>query len=160
MASVNKVQLIGNLGQDPEIKDMGEGRMVAKLSVATSRSWTDKAGERHESTEWTRVEVFGKAADVAGKYLVKGRQVYIEGYLKTDKWTDSDGVERYTTKVVCENMQMLGQRDSSDQETYEKPQQAKKTERPTAIATPAPTTRRGSRLSQPQPAYDEEDIPL
>ncbi len=111
---VNKVILIGNLGQDPEVRYMPNGGAVANITLATSESWRDKAtGEQKEKTEWHRVVLFGKLAEVAGEYLKKGSQVYIEGALQTRKWTDQAGVEKYTTEVVVNiggTMQMLGGR--------------------------------------------------
>ena len=109
MASVNKVIIVGNLGADPEVRYTGGGTPVCSLSVATSEQWTDKqSGERQERTEWHRVKLFGKLAEIAGEYLKKGRQVYIEGSLRTDKYTDKNGVERYSTDIVASDMQMLG----------------------------------------------------
>ncbi len=112
---VNKVILVGNLGQDPEVRYMPSGGAVANITVATSESWRDKAtGEQREKTEWHRVALFGKLAEVAGEYLRKGSQVYIEGQLQTRKWQDQSGQERYTTEVVVQGfngvMQMLGGR--------------------------------------------------
>ena len=106
---INKVILVGNLGNDPEVRYTGSGTAIATLSVATSESWTDKqSGERQERTEWHRVKMFGKLAEIAGEYLKKGRQVYIEGSLRTNKYTDKDGIERYSTDIVANEMQMLG----------------------------------------------------
>ncbi len=111
---VNKVILVGNLGQDPEVRYMPNGGAVANITLATSESWRDKqTGETKEKTEWHRVVLFGKLAEVAGEYLRKGSQVYIEGSLQTRKWTDQAGVEKYTTEVVVNvggTMQMLGGR--------------------------------------------------
>ncbi|MBE5204198.1 single-stranded DNA-binding protein SSB1 [Pectobacterium sp. FL60-S17] len=111
---VNKVILVGNLGQDPEVRYMPNGGAVANITLATSESWRDKqTGEQKEKTEWHRVVLFGKLAEVAGEYLRKGSQVYIEGALQTRKWADQAGVERYTTEVVVNvggTMQMLGGR--------------------------------------------------
>lgn len=111
---INKVILVGNLGQDPEVRYLQSGGTVCSLTLATSESWRDKAtGEQKEHTEWHRVVLFGKLAEVAGEYLRKGYQVYIEGQLRTRKWTDQAGVERYTTEVVVNvggTMQMLGGR--------------------------------------------------
>ncbi|AUR93032.1 single-stranded DNA-binding protein [Vibrio phage 1.181.O._10N.286.46.C9] len=112
---VNKVILVGNLGQDPEVKYMPNGGAVANLTVATSESWKDKAtDEDREKTEWHRVAIFGKLAEVAGEYLRKGSQVYLEGQLQTRKWQDQSGQDRYTTEVVVQGfngvMQMLGGR--------------------------------------------------
>ncbi|WP_449548868.1 single-stranded DNA-binding protein SSB1 [Lelliottia amnigena] len=111
---VNKVILVGNLGQDPEVRYMPSGGAVANITLATSESWRDKAtGEMKEQTEWHRVVLFGKLAEVAGEYLRKGSQVYIEGQLRTRKWTDQSGAEKFTTEVVVNvggTMQMLGGR--------------------------------------------------
>lgn len=111
---VNKVILVGNLGKDPEVRYLTNGGAVANLTLATSESWRDKAtGEQKEKTEWHRVILFGKLAEVAGEYLRKGSQIYIEGALQTRKWTDQAGVEKYTTEIVVNvggTMQMLGGR--------------------------------------------------
>lgn len=117
---VNKVILVGNLGQDPEVRYMPNGGAVANLTLATSETWRDKAdGEMREHTEWHRVVVFGKLAEIASEYLRKGAQVYIEGQLRTRKWTDQSGQDKYTTEVVVGQngtMQMLGRRDSQPQQ--------------------------------------------
>ena len=106
---VNKVILVGNLGADPEMRHTGGGTAVTTFSVATSESWTDKqSGEKVEKTEWHRVKMFGRLAEIAGDYLKKGRQVYIEGSLRTDKYTGKDGIERYSTDIIASEMQMLG----------------------------------------------------
>ncbi|MES2347018.1 MAG: single-stranded DNA-binding protein [Pseudomonadota bacterium] len=106
---VNKVILVGNLGQDVELRYTASGTAIASLSIATSESWTDKqSGEKQERTEWHRVKIFGKLAEIAAEYLAKGRQVYIEGALRTDKYTDKQGVERYSTDIIASEMQMLG----------------------------------------------------
>lgn len=114
---INKVILVGNLGQDPEIRYMQNGGAVANITMATSEIWRDKmTGEQKEKTEWHRIVLFGKVAEVAGKYLRKGSQVYIEGSLQTRKWTDQAGIEKYTTEVVVNisgTMQMLGSRQGS-----------------------------------------------
>ncbi|MDO4682049.1 MAG: single-stranded DNA-binding protein [Lautropia sp.] len=112
MASVNKVILVGNLGRDPEVRYTAEGTAMCNLSVATTQQWKDKSGERREETEWHRVNMFGRLAEIAGEYLKKGRSVYIEGRLRTRKYTDSNGVEKYSTEIVADQMQMLGGRDS------------------------------------------------
>ena len=105
---VNKVILVGNLGADPEIRYMPQGGAVANMTVATSETWTDKAtNEKKESTEWHRVVFYGRLAEVIGEYLRKGSKIYIEGKLKTRKWMDKDNIERYTTEIVGEEMQML-----------------------------------------------------
>jgi single-strand DNA-binding protein len=105
---INKVILVGNLGNDPEVKYTQSGSAIATISIATSESWTDKQGQKQERTEWHRVKFFGKLAEIAGEYLKKGRQVYVEGSLRTDKYTGKDGVERYSTDIIANEMQMLG----------------------------------------------------
>ena len=108
---VNKVILIGNLGADPETRAMPSGTTVANLRIATSESWRDKqTGEQQERTEWHRVALFGRLAEIAGEYLRKGSQVYIEGSLRTRKWQDKQGNERYSTEIVGNDLQMLGSR--------------------------------------------------
>ena len=110
MASVNKVILVGNLGRDPETRYMPDGGAVTNFSIATTDSWKDKAGEKQEKTEWHRISTFQRLAEIAGEYLKKGSQVYIEGRLQTRKWTDKDGVEKFTTEIIADKMQMLGSR--------------------------------------------------
>ena len=111
MASVNKVILIGNLGADPESRFAPSGDAICNIRLATTETWRDKnTGERREATEWHRVAFFGKLAEIAGQYLRKGSQVYIEGSLRTRKWTDQSGQERYTTEIRADTMQMLGSR--------------------------------------------------
>ncbi len=112
MASVNKVIIVGNLGKDPEVRYMPSGSAICNVTIATSRQWKDKtSGERQEETEWHRVVFFDRMAEIAGEYLKKGRPVYVEGRLKTRKWTDKDGVERYTTEITATDMQLLGGRE-------------------------------------------------
>jgi single-strand DNA-binding protein len=111
MASVNKVILIGNLGRDPETRYTTGGDAVTNLNIATSEQWKDKSGEKQERTEWHRVVLFGRQAEIAGEYLKKGRSVYIEGRLQTRKYTDKDGVEKYSTEIVADRMQLLGGRE-------------------------------------------------
>lgn len=108
MASINKVIIIGNLGQDPETKYMPNGDAVTRITLATTDTWKDKNGEKQEKTEWHRVVFYRKLAEIAGEYLKKGRSVYVEGRLQTKKWTDKNGIERYTTEIVADSMQMLG----------------------------------------------------
>ncbi|AZI31227.1 single-stranded DNA-binding protein [Bordetella pertussis] len=114
MASVNKVILVGNLGRDPEVRYSPDGAAICNVSIATTSQWKDKAsGERREETEWHRVVMYNRLAEIAGEYLKKGRSVYIEGRLKTRKWQDKDtGADRYSTEIVADQMQMLGGRDS------------------------------------------------
>jgi single-strand DNA-binding protein len=108
MASVNKVILLGNLGRDPETRYTTGGDAVTNLNIATSEQWKDKNGEKQERTEWHRVVLFGRQAEIAGEYLKKGRSVYIEGRLQTRKYTDKDGVEKYSTEIVGDRMQLIG----------------------------------------------------
>lgn len=106
---INKVIIVGNLGADPETRYTGNGTAITSIRIATSENWTDKqSGEKQERTEWHRVKLFGRLAEIAGEYLKKGRQVYIEGSLRTDKYTDKDGVERFSTDIIAAEMQMLG----------------------------------------------------
>jgi single-strand DNA-binding protein len=114
MASVNKVILIGNLGRDPETRYMSNGDAVTNIALATTEVWKDKNGEKQEKTEWHRVTFYRKLAEIAGEYLKKGRSVYVEGRLETRKWTDKNGVDRYTTEVIATDMKMLGSRSGSD----------------------------------------------
>lgn len=112
MASVNKVIIIGNLGRDPEMRYMPSGDAIANLRIATAEKYKDRNGEMQESTEWHSVAFFGKTAEVCGQYLKKGSQVYVEGSLRTRKWQDKDGNDRYTTEIRGDRMQMLGGRGS------------------------------------------------
>lgn len=112
MASVNKVILIGNLGRDPETRYAPSGDAICNITIATTETWKDKqSGERKEQTEWHRVVFFGRLAEIAGQYLKKGSQVYVEGSLRTRKWTDNNGQERYTTEIRADEMKMLGSRE-------------------------------------------------
>ena len=113
MASVNKVILVGNLGRDPETRYTTGGDAVTNIRVATTDTWKDKNGEKQERTEWHTVVFFGRQAEIAGEYLKKGRQVYVEGRLQTRKWQDKEGQDRYTTEIVADRMQMLGSREGS-----------------------------------------------
>ncbi|MBI3523720.1 MAG: single-stranded DNA-binding protein [Betaproteobacteria bacterium] len=127
MASVNKVILIGNLGKDPDVRYMPSGEAVTNITLATTDTWKDKtSGDKKEATEWHRVVFFRKLAEIAGQYLKKGSQVYIEGSLKTRKWTDKEGHERYTTEIVADEMRMLGSRqgsgDAGDSAPRERPE--------------------------------------
>ena len=116
---VNKVILVGNLGQDPEVKYMPSGQAVCNISVATTESWNDKSsGEKQERTEWHRVVFFRRLAEIAGEYLRKGSKVYVEGSLRTRKWQDQSGQDRYTTEIVGNEMQMLDSRNSSGDGGY------------------------------------------
>ena len=156
-ASVNRVILVANLGRDPETRYMPNGDAVTNCTVATTDSWKDKtSGEKKEATEWHRVVFFRKLAEIAGQFLKKGSQVYIEGSLKTRKWTDKDGQERYTTEIVADSMQMLGSRQGSGEASGEQTPQ----KRPAPQS--ASTGGGGTPARQPAYAGDEfgEDIPF
>jgi single-strand DNA-binding protein len=139
MAGINKVILVGNLGAKPEIKYASNGNAISNLSVATSESWTDKnTGQKQERTEWHRVSLFGKVAEIAGQYLDKGSKVYVEGKLQTRKWQDQSGQDRYTTEVVISGfngtLQMLDRRDDSNS-----PMQPQSQPQPTQNGQQAPS---------------------
>lgn len=143
MGSLNKVMLIGNLGRDPEVRYTQGGTAVANFTLATNDRWTDPAsGEKKERTEWHRVVVFAKQAEIAGEYLRKGRQVYVEGSLQTREWTDRDGNKRYTTEVRAQRFQMLG-RPGEAPEPIQEPEDA------TTVAD-----------SGGGPGFAEDDIPF
>ena len=114
MAGVNKVILLGNVGQDPEMRYTPAGKAIANFSVATSERYKDKEGNTQERTEWHRVTLFGRQAEIAGEYLRKGSQVYIEGRIQNEKYTDREGVERYATKIIGDRLQLLGRRGDAD----------------------------------------------
>lgn len=119
---INKAIIVGTLGQDPEIRYTSNGAAIANLSVATNEEWKDKnTGEKQERTEWHRVSIFGKLAEICGKYLHKGSQVYLEGRIQTRKWQDKNGADRYTTEIVAHEMQMLGSKGDS-QQVQQRPQ--------------------------------------
>jgi len=151
MASINKVILIGNLGRDPEVKYMANGVATCNLAVATSRNWKDKStGEKKEETEWHRVVVYDKLAEICGKYLKKGSSCYIEGRLKTRKWQDKDGKDVYTTEVVADEMRMLGDRQAGGESPAAAPPPAR---------APAPAPRQAAATNT---GFDdmESDIPF
>lgn len=144
MASVNKVILIGNAGRDPEVRYSASGSAVCNLTLATSRQWKNKdSGEKQEETEWHRVVFYDRLAEVVGEYVKKGKPVYVEGRLKTRKWQDKDGVDKYTTEVVADSMQLLGGREGG--------------------AAPAPAPRQ-QRTAAPAPApkstggFEDDDL--
>jgi len=154
MASVNKVILVGNLGRDPETKYMPDGAAITNVSIATSYQRTDKAsGQKTEETEWHRVVFFSRLAEIAGEYLKKGSQVYVEGRLRTRKWQDKEGQDRYTTEIVADTMQMLGSRAGSGEPRGES--FAQKAAEPKAAAAGAPA-------KKPAGKFDdmEDDIPF
>lgn len=111
MSGVNKVIIVGRLGTDPEVKTVSSGQTVCRLSVATSENWTDRDGQRQERTEWHRIVVWGRIAEICGQHLSKGRQVYLEGRLQTRSWEDQQGQKKYTTEIVANTVQFLGGND-------------------------------------------------
>lgn len=162
MASLNKVQIIGNLGRDPETRYMPSGDAMTSITVATTESWKDKAsGEKKEQTEWHRITFFGKLAEIAGQYLKKGSQVYVEGSLRTRKYTDKDGVEKYATDIKADSMLMLGSRQGMgggapmDDEGYGAPSAPRQSAAPAQQNRPAPASR-------PAPNFSDmdDDIPF
>lgn len=157
MASVNKVILVGNLGRDPEVRYMPSGDAMANLNLATTDTWKDKGGEKQEKTEWHRVVMFGKTAEIAGEYLKKGSQVYVEGRLQTRKWTDKEGQERYTTEIVADRMQMLGSRSGGSDRMAPPDDEAAARSAAPAKKTAAPAAAKGKGGN-----FDdlEDDIPF
>ena len=150
MASVNKVTIIGNLGRDPEVRYTASDMAIATVSIAT----TYKAKDKEPEVEWSRVVFFGRLAEIAGEYLKKGSSVYVEGRLRTQKWTDKVGVEHHTTEIVAEKMQMLGSKNSVDGESYDNP--PKNEPRSNSRSAPAPSAAR-----KPVPMGDlVDDIPF
>ena len=166
MASVNKVIIVGNLGKDPEMRSFPSGDQVANVTIATTDKWKDKqSGEMKEATEWHRVVFNGRLAEIVGQYLRKGSQVYVEGSLRTRKWTDQSGVEKYTTEIRADQMQMLGSRQGmggasqDDGGGYEAPRQsaapASRPPPPRQAPAPVPSKAPGS-------GFDDmdDDIPF
>jgi single-strand DNA-binding protein len=139
MASVNKVILLGNLGRDPEVRFTQGGTPVANFTMATTDRWSDPSGEKKEKTEWHRIVVWGKQAEIAGEYLKKGRPVFVEGSLQTREWTDREGNKRYTTEVRAQRLQLLGRPDDRG-----------------AAASAAPVEESG----EPSGGFAEDDIPF
>lgn len=157
MSSLNKVQLIGRLGQDPEVKYLPNGDAVCNISLATSETWKDKqTGERKEKTEWHRVVLFGKVAEIAGQYLKKGALAYFEGKLETRKWQDQQGQDRYTTEIRASEMKMLGGKDDSSAGSREGNTGGQQ-QRPATRNASAPQPQR-----QPLPENDkfDDDVPF
>ncbi len=151
MASINKVILVGNLGQDPEVKYMPSGGAVTNISIATTDSWKDKAtGEKKENTEWHRVVFFNRLAEIVGEYLRKGSQVYIEGNLRTRKWQDQNGVDKYTTEIVAREMQMLGSRAGGSSDFNQAPQQQGGQQQGGGQQAPQPSQQQSSQQQAPQ----------
>ena len=176
---INKVILVGNLGNDPEVRYANNGNAIANISIATSESWKDKnTGEQQEKTEWHRVVMFNRLGEIAGEYLKKGSQVYIEGKLQTRKWQDQSGQDRYTTEIVANEMQMLGGRGGADMGgggAYQGGQQAPQQNAPQpqqsgGFQQNQPSQQQGGGFQQqqaparpaaPQPSNDfDDDIPF
>ena len=162
MASVNKVILVGNLGKDPEVRYAPSGSAICNVTIATSRQWKDKtSGERQEETEWHRVVFYDRLAEIAGEYLKKGKSVYIEGRLKTRKWTDKEGQDRYTTEIIAQEMTMLGSREGGSGGGDEMGSAPAPRSAPPArsAAAPAPTPKPAARSST---GFDDmdDDIPF
>jgi len=162
MASVNRVTLVGNLGRDPEAKYMPDGAQITHVSIATTHTWKDKAsGEKKEETEWHRVLFRGRLAEVASEYLKKGSQVYVEGRLRTRKWQDRDGQDRYTTEIVADSMQMLGGRRSGEDTA---PERSEGEARPAAARASEPKREPATTAAAPAKKghFDdmEDDIPF
>jgi single-strand DNA-binding protein len=168
MASVNKVILVGNLGRDPEIRYMPSGEPVANITIATSSKYKNKSGELVEETEWHRITFFGKLAEIVGQYLKKGRSVYVEGRLKTRKYTDKDGVEKYATDIIANEMQMLGGREGMGEpagggdDSYGGYEQAPRRAAPQAAPRAAAPAPRQAPAPRPASGFDDmdDDIPF
>ena len=158
---INKVILVGTLGNDPETKYMPSGGAVVKISIATNETWTDKnTGQKQERTEWHRIVAFNRLAEIMGQYLRKGSQVYIEGKLRTNKWQDQSGQDRYTTEIVASEMQMLGSRSSGTDDFYgnnqpQQPQQAMPNQQPQQTM-PNQQQSQQAMSNQQQPQYQPQ----
>ncbi len=167
MASVNKVIVLGNLGKDPEVRYTPNGSAVCNLRIATTRNWKNKdSGEKMEETEWHSVVLYDRQAEIAGEYLKKGRPVYVEGRLKTRKWTDKEGMERYTTEIVADSMQLLGGREGAGGGSAEEEggsggytERSAPQQRPAPAARPAPASRPAPKAAT---GFDnmDDDIPF
>lgn len=168
MASVNKVILMGNLGRDPEVRYMPSGDPIANITIATSSRFKNKAGEMQEETEWHRVTFFGRLAEIASQYLKKGRPVYVEGRIKTRKYTDKDGIEKYATDIIASEMQLLGGREGMGEPSggdddgggyaQSRPAPAPRAAAPAPRPAPAPAPS----AARPASSFDEmdDDIPF
>lgn len=150
MASLNRVTLIGNIGQAPELRYTGSGKAVCEISVATTETWTDKqSGQKQEATEWHRIVFFGRLAEIAGEYATKGRQVFVEGKLKTEKWQDKEGKDRYTTKIYGDEIKLLGKLANDGGRQREERQASRQQTSSTQSAAPPA-----------QQQFDDDDIPF
>jgi len=165
MASVNKVILLGNLGRDPETRYTTGGDAVTNLRIATTETWKDKSGDKQEKTEWHSVVLFGRQAEIAGEYLKKGRSVYIEGRLQTRKYTDKEGVEKYATDIIANEMQMLGGKEGGGmggggdrgEGASSRGSEGPRYERQPRNAPMAPAATSAPSVSEP---FDDDDIPF
>ena len=158
---INRVTIVGNLGNDPEVKFMPSGGAVANISVATSESWKDKqTGEQKEKVEWHRIVFFNKLAEIVGQYLKKGSQVYVEGSLRTRKWQDQSGADRYTTEIVASEMQMLGGRQDSSPQPAPERQPAPRNAPPPQQAPQAHPQGQPMEVSQQEQDNFDDDIPF
>ncbi|MFY9260900.1 MAG: single-stranded DNA-binding protein [Gallionella sp.] len=165
--SVNKAILIGRLGKDPEMRYLPSGEAVASVGLATSEVWKDKQGQKQERTEWHNLTFFGRSAEVAGQYLKKGSQIYVEGRIRTEKYTDKQGVERYSTKIMVDSMQMLDSKPSSGGSSYQGSGEGgdEYQQQPERTSAPAPA-RAAPAAPRPTPAaksnFDDfdDDIPF
>lgn len=168
MRGINKVIIVGNLGNDPETKYSQGGTAITTISVATTDSWKDKDGERQERTEWHRIKFFSRLAEIAGEYLKKGQPVYVEGELRTDKYTDKDGIERYATYIVAKEMRLLAARDDGERSgTGGRGAQRPATDRPRRGAERERTDRGASpqgdhsgRQQRSDDPFPDDDIPF
>lgn len=159
MASLNKVTLIGNLGKDPEVRYMPNGEAATEVTIATTEAWKDKnTGEQKEATEWHRVKFYRRLAEIAGQYLKKGSQVYVEGKLQTRKWQDKDGQDRYTTEIIASEMKMLGKREGMGDSSTTAPA-ARATYAPPA-SPPSPSSSSSSSSQGSGFGDFEDDIPF
>ena len=163
MASVNKVILIGNLGKDPEVRYTPNGNAVCNLRIATTRTWKNKeSGEKMEETEWHSVVLYDRQAEVAGEYLKKGRPVYIEGRLKTRKWQDKEGADRYTTEIVADSMQLLGSREGTGGGATDEATPSGFGDRPAPASRPATAAAAAKPAAKSASGFDsmDDDIPF
>ena len=151
---VNKVILIGNLGRDPELRSTPSGQQVASFSLATNRKWRDRDGNQQEQTEWHNIVCWARQAEIAGQYLTKGRQIYVEGRLQTRSWEDrQSGEKRYRTEIICDNFQMLGQRGDADGGGFREPA-------PAAVDSTAGEASSGAPEAPPATESEDDDIPF
>lgn len=158
MRGVNKAILVGHLGDDPTVRYTASGSAVCNISIATSEQWKDKdTGEQQERTEWHRIVAFGRLAEIMGEYLKKGSQVYIEGRIRTEKWQDKDGSDRWTTKIYADQMQMLGSSGGGQRQAQENAEADRRAERPSKQAERAADSRR---TTQAEDEFVDDDIPF